>query len=209
MGADIVSTISGAVALQAVLAGLVERQRSGRGQQVDVSAVRSMLAVLCVMIAALDKPEEWGGFHCLAAAYPRDNGVTTSDGAISFSAPKRSDAEWVALCEDLGAEPLGRDERYATDALRTPRSKELNRDLSAFTRELDRRTVLEATHRHGGLGVPVQSYADLFAHPQAGATDVVDVADGHRWLAAPWRLNGKRPHLTDRAYPPNRGDPAA
>lgn len=201
VGADIVSIISGAVALQAVLAGLLERERSDVGQHVDVSGVRSMLAVLSVMIAALDKPEEWGGFHCLAAAYPRDYGVTTSDGAISFSAPKRSDAEWVALCDELGAESLGRDERYATDALRTPRSKELNRDLSEFTRVLDRHTVLEATHRHGGLGVPVQSYADLFAHPQTAAMDVVDVVDGHRWLAAPWRLNGARPHLSDRASP--------
>lgn len=203
VGADIVSTISGAVSLQAVLAGLIEREKSSRGQRVDVSSVRSMLAVLCVMVAALDKPEEWGGFHCLAAAYPRDYGVTTSDGAISFSSPKRSDAEWVALCDELGAGQLGRAERYATDALRTPRSKELNRELSMFTGKLDKQSVLEATHRHGGLGVAVQSYQELFAHPQALAMDVVEVTGDHEWLAAPWRLNGKRPQIAHGVVPPH------
>jgi crotonobetainyl-CoA:carnitine CoA-transferase CaiB-like acyl-CoA transferase len=199
VGADIVSMNAGAVALQGVLAALVERESSGRGQIVDISAMRSMLAVLSVMVAALDNPQEWGGFHCLAAAYPRDHGVMTSEGAISFSSPKRSDAEWVALCDELGAAPLGRDERYATDALRTPRSKELNHDLSRYTKQLDRATVLGATLRHGGLGVPVQNYAEVFAHPQALAMDLIDATDGHSFLAAPWRINGVRPHVGGRA----------
>ncbi|GAA1857358.1 hypothetical protein GCM10009836_42010 [Pseudonocardia ailaonensis] len=195
VGADLASTLAGAFGVQAVLAALIERQSSGKGQVVDVSALDGLLAVMSVMVAALDDPAEWGGFHCLAAAYPRDRGVPTSDGAISFSAPRRSDDAWSALCAELGADDLARDENFRSDAQRTPRSKELNRELAKYTVAFDTATVLEATHRHGGLGVPIQDYAQFFAHPQAEAMDLHDTAGGLDSLAAPWRIDGHRPHL--------------
>jgi crotonobetainyl-CoA:carnitine CoA-transferase CaiB-like acyl-CoA transferase len=199
VGADLATTLAGSFGLQAVLAALLERQTSGLGQRVAVSALGSTLAVLSVMVAALDDPEEWGGFHCLAAAYPRDHGVTTSDGAISFSSPRRQDDAWIALCHELGADPLADDPRFATDALRTPRSKELNRELAQYTARLPTATVLAATHRHGGLGVPIQNYEQFFQHPQAQAMDLLDTSAGYTSLAAPWRIDGKRPHVTGRS----------
>jgi crotonobetainyl-CoA:carnitine CoA-transferase CaiB-like acyl-CoA transferase len=199
VGADLAMSLAGAFGLQGVLAALIEKQGSGRGQTVEVSALGGLLAVMSVMVAALDDPAEWGGFHCLAAAYPRDRGVATADGAISFSAPRRSNEAWIELCGELGADALARDENYRTDAQRTPRSKELNRELAKYTMHIPTATVLEATHRHGGLGVPIQTYAELFAHPQAEAMDLSDLADGYRTLAAPWRIDGHRPHLGGRS----------
>lgn len=195
VGADLAMTLGGIFGVQAVLAALVEKQASGRGQTVEVSALGSLLAILSVMVAALDDPQEWGGFHCLAAAYPRDCGVPTSDGAISFSPPRRSDEEWVALCRELGADAVAADENYRTDAQRTPRSKELNRDLATYTVQLSTATILETTHRHGGLAVPLQNYRQLFAHPQSQAMDLSDTAADHTSLAAPWRINDRRPHV--------------
>jgi crotonobetainyl-CoA:carnitine CoA-transferase CaiB-like acyl-CoA transferase len=204
VGADLAMTLAGAFGLQGILAALLEKQTSGLGQTVEVSALGALLAIMSVMVAALDDPAEWGGFHCLAAAYPRDRGVTTSDGAISFSSPRRSNEAWVALCHELGADALAENENYLTDDLRTPRSKELNRELAKYTVKLPAATVLEATHRHGGLGVPVQTYGQLFAHPQAQAMDLSDTSEGYTSLAAPWRVNGLRPHLGGR--PPRLGE---
>jgi crotonobetainyl-CoA:carnitine CoA-transferase CaiB-like acyl-CoA transferase len=195
VGADLATTLAGAFGVQAVLAALIERQTSGRGQTVEVCALDGLLAVLSVMVAALDDPAEWGGFHCLAAAYPRDHGVPTSDGAISFSAPRRSDEAWRALCAELGADAVADDENFRTDAQRTPKSKELNRELAKYTVAFTTATVLEATHRHGGLGVPLQGYRQVFAHPQVEAMDVHDTAGGFDALAAPWRIDGHRPHV--------------
>ncbi|MDT7709833.1 MAG: hypothetical protein QOG20_5440 [Pseudonocardiales bacterium] len=199
VGADLATTLGGAFGVQGVLAALIEKQSSGRGQAVSVSALGGLLAVMSVMVAALDDPAEWAGFHCLAAAYPRDRGVTTADGAISFSAPRRNDQAWVDLCRELGADVLAEDENYRTDAQRTPRSKELNRALTAYTVRHPTATVLEATHRHGGLGVPIQTYDEFFEHPQAKAMDLSDSSDGYRSLAAPWRINGERPHVDGRS----------
>lgn len=199
VGADLAMTLGGTFGLHAVLAALLEKQSSGCGQTVEVSALGALLAIQSVMVAALDDPDEWGGFHCLAAGYPRDLGVSTSDGAISFSAPRRSNDDWVALCHELGADPLAEDENYRTDDQRTPRSKELNRDLARYTVHLPTETVLAATHRHGGLAVPIQDYHQFFEHPQAKAMDLNDTADGYTSLAAPWRISGRRPHIGGRS----------
>ncbi len=199
VGADLATTLAGAFGLQGILAALIEKQSSGRGQTVTVSALGAMLSVLSVMVAALDDPAEWEGFHCLAAGYPRDRGVATADGAISFSAPRRSNDAWIELCGELGADALASDPGYQTDAQRTPRSKELNRELAKFTVKMPTTTVLEATYRHGGLAVPIQTYSQLFAHPQAQAMDLLDTSDDYTSLAAPWRINGHRPHVDGRS----------
>ena len=195
VGADLAMTLAGAFGLQGILAALIEKETSGRGQTVAVSALGAMLSVMSVMVAALDDPAEWEGFHCLAAGYPRDGGLATADGAISFSAPRRSNEAWIELCREFGADALAADPDYQTDDQRTPRSKELNRELAQYTVNFPTATVLEATHRHGGLAVPIQTYSQLFSHPQAQAMDLVDSSDDYTSLAPPWRINGRRHHV--------------
>lgn len=196
MGADLGHVLAGSFLCQGALAALVERSTSGLGQTVETTALGSLAAVGSVMIAAVDGPDEWEGFHCRAAAYSRDGGVKTATGQIAFSSPRRSDEDWRAFCVSVSAGELGDNPVYATDKLRTPRSKELNRDLSRYTREIAREVVLEAAARHGALAVPVQRYDEVFAHPQVNAIDALTAtADGHR-LAPPWRINGRRPHPT-------------
>jgi crotonobetainyl-CoA:carnitine CoA-transferase CaiB-like acyl-CoA transferase len=197
VGADLAMTLCGAFGLQGVLAGLLERRSSGKGQVVDVSALGALLSVMTVMTSALDDPDEWSGFHLLAAGDPRDHGVRTSDGAVAFSAPRRSDEAWYALCRELGADALAADERFQRDAQRTPRSKELARELGRYTGSLTTATVLEATHRHGGLATAVQTYPEVLEHPQVKAMDVCDTAGGCSSLAAPWRIDGERPHIEE------------
>jgi crotonobetainyl-CoA:carnitine CoA-transferase CaiB-like acyl-CoA transferase len=120
--------------------------------------------------------------------------VRTADGTVAFSAPRRSDAAWTALCDELGAAPLGRDERFLRDEQRVPRSKELARELERYTGHLTTADLLEATHRHGGLATAVQTYPEVFEHPQVRAIDPCDT-DGFTSLAAPWRIDGARPHI--------------
>lgn len=198
VGADLATTLCGAFALSGVLAALLERHASGLGQRVEVPALGAMVSVMCVMISALDDPDDWTGFHLLAAGYPPDHGVRTADGAVAFSAPRRSDEEWVALCADLGAAPLADDERFRRDEQRVPRSKELARALERYTGDVRTADLLAATHRRGGLATAVQTYPEVFAHPQVEAIDPCDT-EGFTSLAAPWRIEGLRPHIDGAA----------
>jgi crotonobetainyl-CoA:carnitine CoA-transferase CaiB-like acyl-CoA transferase len=198
LGADVGSVLAGTFAYQAILAALYERERSGRGQYVAVSGVGALVAMETVMIAALTRPDAWDGFHCLAATFGPEHGVRTSDGAVSFNAPRRSDEAWLAFAEEVGATELTRRPEFDTEAKRVANGRELGDAIEPCLRKFSTREVVEITLRHAGIAVPVQNYADYFAHPQAAAMQVADewqAESGERFtaLAMPWRLDAARP----------------
>jgi crotonobetainyl-CoA:carnitine CoA-transferase CaiB-like acyl-CoA transferase len=198
LGADVGSVLAGTFGFQAILAALYERERSGRGQYVAVSSVGALVAMETVMIAALTQPDAWDGFHCLAATFGPEHGVKTADGAVSFNAPRRSDDAWLAFAEEVGATELTRRPEFDTEAKRVANGRELGDAIEPCLQKFSTRDVVEITIRHGGIAVPVQNYADYFAHPQAAAMEVADewqAESGERFtaLAMPWRLDGTRP----------------
>ena len=159
------------------------------------------------MIAALDGPDEWEGFHCLAARHPVEFGLQTSGGALSFTAPRGDDEAWRVFCHEFGADELADQTEYRTGDERVPRMKELMADLSRFTHDRAREEILDAVSRAGGaMAVPVQTHREVFAHPQVEAIDAVTSMPAGRRVAPPWRINGVRPHPVQDA--PARGRPA-
>jgi crotonobetainyl-CoA:carnitine CoA-transferase CaiB-like acyl-CoA transferase len=196
IGADVGGVLAGAFLFQAVLASLLDRDAHGEGgADVRVSALGSLFAIDSIMLAALDGPDRWEGFHCLAAGYGPNYGVTTRDGPISFGAPRRNDDEWRALCAELGADDVADRPEFATSADRVPRSREVNQALSVHTKDLPRDEVIRVVIAHDGVAVPVLTYDEVFSHPQLEAIDAVTRCDGFSTLAPPWRINGVRPHL--------------
>lgn len=192
VGADVGGLVAGLMALCGILAALHERRSSGLGQRVGVSALGSLLALNSVMVAALDDPDDWEGFHCLAAGYPPINGIPTKSGLVSLSTPRTHDG-WVEFCERLGAKELGENPRYSTDEERLFRSRELNRDLEPYSVRVTREELIGLATSLGGIGVPLQDYPDLLAHPQVKAMEIVqEVGKGFasRGLAIPWTILG-------------------
>jgi crotonobetainyl-CoA:carnitine CoA-transferase CaiB-like acyl-CoA transferase len=198
LGADVGAILAGTFGYQAILAALHERDSSGQGQYVAVSGVGALASMETVMIAALTRPDAWDGFHCLAATYGPEHGVKTRDGAISFNAPRRSEAAWFSFCDEVGAAELTRHPDFDTEAKRVANSRELADAIEPYLRKFSTRDVVEITTRHGGIAVPVQNYAEYFAHPQAAAMEVADqweIESGEQFkaLGMPWRLDGARP----------------
>lgn len=198
LGADVGSIMAGTFGLQGILAALHERQQSGRGQYVSVSYVGALVAMQTVMVAALSQPDAWDGFHCLAATFGPEYGVRTADGAVSFNAPRRSEEAWLAFANETGTTELTRLPQFDTEAKRVANGRELCDAIEPYLRKFTTDQVVEITIRHGGIAVPVQTYADYFAHPQAAAMQVADqweAVSGERFtaLAMPWRLVGVRP----------------
>jgi crotonobetainyl-CoA:carnitine CoA-transferase CaiB-like acyl-CoA transferase len=198
LGADVGSILAGVFGVQGILAALHERETSGRGQYVAVSGVGALAAVETVMIAALSQPDAWDGFHCLAATFGPEHGVRTADGAVSFNAPRRSDEAWYAFAEETGTSDLTRMPQFDTDAKRVANGRQLCDTIEPYLRKYTSGEIVEIAIRHGGIAVPVQTYADYFAHAQAAAMEVTDEWDAESGehftaLAMPWRLDGVRP----------------
>jgi crotonobetainyl-CoA:carnitine CoA-transferase CaiB-like acyl-CoA transferase len=127
--ADLTTALFGAYA---ILAALYVRDRTGRGQHIDVNLLESALALevweTSTYFATGEIPEPLGSAHRTAAPY---QAVRTADGYINIAAT--SPRNWSAFCQALGLEHLEHDERYATVSERRKRYQELAAIIEEIT----------------------------------------------------------------------------
>lgn len=151
-----------------VASALYERERSGRGQYVGVSLLRSALALQSArMIWAEDEPKDVGRDM-------RSGGITglhpTGDGYLYISA--NTPHFWQALCEKTGLLDLATNERY--DSVRK-RAEHRNEIVPRLHEALRARSALE-WEAWFGEAVPcaaARGVEDMFDFPQVQAEDMV------------------------------------
>src|SRR5439155_7235271 len=109
-----------------VLAALVERERSGEGQGVELSLYESVLRIMEWTVAAYDRlgvvRERTG--NRLPNSAPLDN-YETSDGAFVCIAAA-GDVLFPRLCEAMGRPELLEDSRFATLEARAANGDAIN-----------------------------------------------------------------------------------
>ncbi len=155
-----------------VAAALFHRERSGQGQYLSLSLLRSALTI------------QAGRFVWAAGEgreVPRDSGTggltgihPTKEGALYISV--HSNHFFAALCELIGRPELAADPRVATMRSRAAHAAELIPELHAA---LAARTALEWEALFGER-VPcaaVRPIEDMFDHPQVLADDLVTTLD--------------------------------
>ncbi len=165
---SLVDYYAAALLAAGVSSALFERQRSGRGQFVGISLLRSALAMqsarlICAEGEALDIGRDMrsGG---ITGLYP------TRDGYLYLSA--NTPRFWVALCERTGLDELARNPRYASVRKRATHAAEIVPRLRAA---LLTRSAAEWESSFGNQ-VPcarVRRVEDMFDHPQVLAERIV------------------------------------
>jgi crotonobetainyl-CoA:carnitine CoA-transferase CaiB-like acyl-CoA transferase len=119
--ADLTAALFGAYA---ILAALRVRDRTGEGQQIDVSLLESAIALQAWetsgYFATGEVPKPLGSAHRVSAPY---QAIRTADGYITVGAT--SPRNWAAFCEAMGLQHLEKDERFATVSARRARYQEL------------------------------------------------------------------------------------
>jgi crotonobetainyl-CoA:carnitine CoA-transferase CaiB-like acyl-CoA transferase len=127
----------GIYAAMGIMAALMAREKSGRGQFLDMALFDSQLTWLINIgsnwLNCSQPPARWGNAHPSIVPY---DVFEASDGRY-FVVGAGTDALWSRLTIVLGVEEtLGRDTRFATNAGRTAYRDELLRHLeSAFLRQ--------------------------------------------------------------------------
>ncbi|ALJ28719.1 Acetyl-CoA:oxalate CoA-transferase [Stenotrophomonas acidaminiphila] len=165
---SVVDYYAAALVAAGVSSALYERERSGEGQYVGVSLLRSALAMQSArMIWAEGEPEAVGRDM-------RSGGVTgihpTADGWLYISA--NTPHFWQALCEKTGLPELAADPRYDTVRKRAAHSDEL---LARLHAALAARSALEWESLFGE-DVPcaaARKVEDMFEHPQVQAGEMI------------------------------------
>jgi formyl-CoA transferase/CoA:oxalate CoA-transferase len=172
LGVAITDIVSGLFAAQGVLAALVARERTGRGQQVDIGMLDATAALLTYQAGNFfttgEAPGRLGNRHPTIVPYEC---FATADG--EFVIAGGNDAIWTRLCAALDLPDLAEDERFRTNAGRVAHYDELRPQLA---RELAKRTRAEWAARFNAAGVPcgsVRSISEVLADPQLAARQMV------------------------------------
>ncbi len=162
---DLFTALYGVIAIEAAL---IERGRSGGGQQIDLSLLDTMGAMLANQamnyLASGVSPRRMGNIHPNIAPYQT---FAVADGWVIVAVG--NDGQFARLCAALGLDALAGDPRFATNAARVARRAELERELTAKTRLWRRDDLMAALEKAVVPAGPINTVADLFADPQFAA----------------------------------------
>lgn len=159
VGVAVIDLLAGKDVVMGVLAALVQRERTGRGQRIEVNLLSSAVASLAnqasSFLATGTPPGRLGNHHPSIAPYGAFRAV---DGLVAIAVG--NDRQWALLTEAIGAPELATDERFATNAARVG-----HRD--AVVAELEQRLASD----------PVTTWVDRLTSAGIPAGKVNDVGE--------------------------------
>lgn len=195
---------SGVLLAQGILLAIIERQRSGHGQEVQVSLFSSLMAMQCLEAATLLNFDYETHWYERALNFP----AKASDGWLHVIGFFR-DNPLQLICRALDIEDLSQCQEWSDKHGQAQNKEEIANRLKG---EFEKLTVEECVTRLQGEGVlaaPILNFAEALAQEQVRANNLivnVPVAgqSSMRHIANPVRLS--RTPATIRRGPPHLGD---
>jgi formyl-CoA transferase/succinyl-CoA--D-citramalate CoA-transferase len=172
-GISMGDSLAAMFAVIGTMAAVVERQRSGRGQEVDVAIYEAVAAIMESSMA----DHEVGGVtrgrtgSMLPGVAP-SNVYPTRDGSDVLIAAN-ADTVFGRLCQAMGRPDLVSDERYATHGPRGVNATELDELIAGWTASLDAEELLAVLEEHGVPGGRIYTAADVLRDPHYLAREMI------------------------------------
>jgi len=171
-GQSISDYYAGMLCAFSIVSALHYRDRTGRGQHID-------LALLDSLVVALDNLGERytvGGELLTRAGNVSFGGSSsgvypTTDGHVAIAAGA-SDAVWRRFCELIGRADLTSDPHFATAAARRDRRDEVAAIIQGWTEKRLKAEVVSVLSTGGVPAAPVNNVAEMIADPQVQAREM-------------------------------------
>lgn len=168
VGVAVADLFTGLHAVIGIQAALAARDRTGRGQRVDMSLLDTMVGMLANQgmnwLVSGRSPKRMGNAHPNIVPYQV---FPVADGHVVIATG--NDRQWRDTCAILGLDDLAFDPRFVHNAARVADRAELIPILAEATRRFHRDDLLArlaAAHVPAG---PINSVAEVFADPQVVA----------------------------------------
>ena len=168
VGVAIADLFSGMYATIAVLAALARRERTGRGQHIDLALLDCQVAMLANQamnyLTSGRPPPRMGNAHPNVVPYQP---FATADGQIIVAVG--NDTQFAGLCAVIGRPELADDPDFATNAARIRNRERL---LPMIAEQIKARTNREWQDALEAVGVPcgpINALDEVFADPQVRA----------------------------------------
>ena len=169
-GCSIADIAAGMYALHSVMAGLIQRGRTGRGARYEVSMLECMAEwmgyPLYYAFEGAAPPPRAGAAHATIYPYgpfPTGDGRTVMLGL-------QNEREWALFCERVLDRPdLTADPRFSSNARRSAARDDLAAIIAQAFSGLSREAVMARLDAAGIANAGVNAMADIWTHPQLQA----------------------------------------
>ncbi|XP_068012939.1 succinate--hydroxymethylglutarate CoA-transferase isoform X1 [Melanerpes formicivorus] len=149
----------------AIMAGLLQRYKTGKGLHIDCNLLSSQVACLTYIAAnylnCKIEAKRWGTAHGSIVPY---QAFKTKDGYLVVGAG--NDQQFVTVCKILNLPEVSKDSRYKTNTLRVQNRKEL---IDTLSTRFSEKATIEWLQLFEGSGVPygpINNMQQVFADPQ-------------------------------------------
>jgi len=202
---------TGMYAAVSILAALRHAERTGQGQQIDLSLLDTQIAMLANQgmnwLVGGVEPGRLGNRHPTVVPYKT---FEVADGTMIIAIG--NDGQFRAFCDEFGVGDLGSDPRFATSRARLANRDAIEAIVQDLVRGDTRDAVMERLVKRGVPAGPVNSLQDVFADPFVAARGVVhrfERADGVQIpsVAYPGKLSATPADY--RRAPPHVGEHSA
>ncbi len=184
VGVAVADVFTGVYAATAILAAIVQRGRTGRGQHIDMSLLDVATSVMANQamnyLATGDAPVQMGNAHPNLAPYAV---FECKDGWIILATG--NDGQYRKLCDILGLAEWAQHPRFATNALRIENRAEMTGFITAATKGWEKAGLLVACEAQGVPAGPINDLAEVFADPQVVARAMEIAPEGIKGVRSP------------------------
>ena len=207
IGVALSDVITGLFATTAIQAALLQRERGGRGQYVDVALLDAQLAAMVNIasnaLVAGAEPGRYGNAHPSIVPYQ-----TFQAADRTFSLAVGNDRQFARLCAIIECEDLAADPRFADNPARV-QHRMLIPQLEMAFRRAPAQHWIDAALAAGIPAGPINTVGEALADPQVAARGLVQevaLTDGSR---APMVGAGRPALRRTRHHPPRAARPGS
>jgi formyl-CoA transferase/CoA:oxalate CoA-transferase len=208
VGTSIVDMGTGMWAALGIVAGVRQRETTGRAVEVTTALFDTTLMWVCYhamgYLGSGEVPTPQGSGTAMIAPYQAFPAV---DGHVMIAAG--SDTIFARLTQALGAPALAADDRFRDNPGRVRHRAALATALAALTRERKVAELVAELRRHGVPAAPVLGIDAVLAEPQTRESGALVTAPHPRLgeltgVGLPIQWDGRRPGM--RRVPPRLGE---
>lgn len=167
---------AGLLVTYAILCAYIHRSRTGEGQRVETSLLEAGIALsvweATEYFTTGQAPKPTGSAHRMSAPY---QAFQCQDGYITIGGANQR--TWVRLCQALGLSSLMDRPEFAEDSDRVRHRAPLVEAIEAITVQHPRAHWLRVLEEAGVPCGPINTYPEVFAHPQVIARGMAQEID--------------------------------
>jgi formyl-CoA transferase len=207
VGVAVTDMVAGLLAAQGIVLALYARERTGRGQRVDISMLDGVISLLSyhasIYLTTGEESRRLGNRHATIAPYDT---FAAADGELFLAVG--NDEQFKRFCAAAGLEQLQEDKRFSTNPLRVASEAALKDIIEPVIRQRKRDDWIRDLARAGVPCGAVRSVSEALSDPQVSARRMIEAVEHSvlgpmKVLGTPIKLSDTAPEI--RTPPPVLG----